>query len=137
MHQPNHSSARRRTIPRPALLTDVTAMTVPHLIGCSPANDQQARGCDVYRIEAIDPYPTSCDATVERNVRDAEHAHQARQAERIGAFGCFVEDAVLSQVTLRQQVGERSSQGADTDGRPDHHGGQVRAADVTQGLAAR
>ncbi|MER5942461.1 flavodoxin [Streptomyces sp. NPDC001928] len=43
MNEPNQSSARRRTILRAALLTPVTAMTVPHLAGCSPANDQPDR----------------------------------------------------------------------------------------------
>ncbi|MGW1088083.1 flavodoxin [Streptomyces sp. NPDC002596] len=43
MNEPNHSTARRRTILRAVLLTPVTAMTVPHLAGCSPANDQPDR----------------------------------------------------------------------------------------------
>ncbi|WP_326625530.1 MULTISPECIES: flavodoxin [unclassified Streptomyces] len=42
MNQPNHSSARRRTILRAALLTGVTAMTVPQLTSCSPVNDKRA-----------------------------------------------------------------------------------------------
>ncbi|MEV7670492.1 flavodoxin [Streptomyces sp. NPDC000963] len=42
MNQRNRTSARRRTILRAALLTGVTAMTTPHLTGCSPSNDQQA-----------------------------------------------------------------------------------------------
>jgi flavodoxin len=42
VNQQNRTSARRRTILRAALLTGATAMTAPHLAGCSPANDQPA-----------------------------------------------------------------------------------------------
>ena len=42
MHQQNHTTARRRTILRGALLTGVTAMTAPHLTSCSSADDRPA-----------------------------------------------------------------------------------------------
>ena len=40
----------------------------------------QLIACDVYRIEAADPYPDDYDATVERNVR--EQNDNARPASR-------------------------------------------------------
>lgn len=126
MHPQDRTPARRRTILRAALLTATTAITTPHLTGCSSESEQQppersrtpgptrsakARGkvllayfsrpgenyhygertdlkigntevmarkirdlitCDVYRIEPVDPYPQSYDATVKRNVREQE-----------------------------------------------------------------